>query len=353
MSRMARRSKDVASPTFASGSDWAFTSTDRSLARPLRLLLPDKLYDIHAHLYRVNDMGSPPPGLAAQGPPVVTRSVWRASLSRIVGRGRLAGGLFFPYPTTTGNIAGSNAFLVGQIKNGLDRGLILVTPQSSPKDIEAWLECPQVVGFKPYHFFAPGTQTFDAPLEAYAPEWIWRMAHDRRLVITIHLVRARALSDPVNRRSIRRLCAKYPGVRLILAHAARGFHAPNTLNGLDAIEGLDNVWFDTSAICEPETFMAILKRFGPQRLLWGSDFPVSQQRGRCVTVGDAFSWICPPRTDVDSAAPPCHPTLVGIESLRALLTGAQLLELTRQNLRDIFFGNAARLLGLPRSSGRG
>jgi glutamate-1-semialdehyde 2,1-aminomutase len=99
--------------------------------------------------------------------------------------------------------------------------------------------------------------------------------------------------------------------------------------------------------------MAILKTFGPGRLLWGSDFPVSHQRGKCVTVGDAFSWICPERIDLDPAAPPCHATLVGLESFRALITAGRLLDLTPEDLDRIFFRNAVELLGMEAAEDRG
>lgn len=56
---------------------------------------------------------------------------------------------------------------------------------------------------------------------------------------------------------------------------------------------LDNVVIDTSAICETESFRAALKAFGPRRILWGSDFAVSELRGRCVTTGDYFYWLHP------------------------------------------------------------
>ncbi len=78
-------------------------------------------------------------------------------------------------------------------------------------------------------------------------------------------------------------CRKYPNARLILAHAARGFHAPNTVQGLAALCGLNNVWFDTAGVCEPESFVAILNAFGPRRLMRDTDVPAHVARqGRHV-----------------------------------------------------------------------
>lgn len=331
----------------AASGNWTFTEVDAAIADRVQPLLPEAVFDVHAHLYRVADLGEPCPDLARQGPEVISVGVWRSALASLVGASRVAGGLFIPYPTKAGDVDAGNAFVVSQIDQAEGcRGLVVVTPGSLPEAMEDCLRHPRIVGFKPYHLYAPVSQTFDAAIEDYLPAWAWELADARHAVIMLHLVRAGALSDPDNQRTIISMCGKYPGARLILAHAGRGFHAPNTIAALPALRGLGNVWFDASAICEPDALMAIIKTLGAGRLLWGSDFPVSQQRGKCVTVGDAFSWICPRRIDVDPGAPECRPTLVGLESLRALLLAADLLDLTRPELENIFMRNAGALVGL-------
>ena len=324
---------------------WAFTETDAAIAEQVKDFLPSRLFDIHAHLYRNRDLGTPIPDLTAQGPGTADLSVWKAHLGQVTEEKRLGGGLFFPYPTKTGDVDSGNDYLLEQVSQGeLVRGLVIVAPASPREKMAQYLANPRIAGFKPYHTYAAIPQTFDAAVEDYVPEWIWKLADDHGSIIMLHIVRTAALSDPGNQESILRLCTRYPNVKLVLAHAGRGFHGPNTINALPRFTGLANVYFDCAAVCEPDALMAILKTFGPGRLLWGSDFPVSQQRGKCVTVGDAFSWICPRRIDVYPSAPVCHPTLVGLESLRALKLAAYLMDLTQQDLEDIFFNNALRLL---------
>jgi glutamate-1-semialdehyde 2,1-aminomutase len=177
------------------------------------------------------------------------------------------------------------------------------------------------------------------------------MAHEHGLAIMLHIVRDDALADPDNLRELRQCCLKYPNAHLILAHAARGFHAPNTLNGIAGLRGLENVWFDTSGICEPAAFEAILHEFGPRRLLWGTDHPVSEIRGRCVTVGEGFAWLDSDSVRWDKLAPDVQPTLVGLESLRALQMALDTLCLNDADRRDIYADNARRLLGLKIESG--
>jgi glutamate-1-semialdehyde 2,1-aminomutase len=329
---------------------FANSQYDDALAGCLAGLLPEAAFDAHAHVYRVADTGPQPSPFLSEGPPVAGVDLWRDSVGRHLGGDRLQGGLLMPFPTRDGDVDAGNAFLLAE----LDRdthcvGSVLVTPGMSPEAIAPCLAHPRVVGFKPYHCFAAAEPTFDAPLSAFLPEWAWELAHDRGLCITVHLVRNGALADPDNQAEIVSMCRRYPGANMILAHAARGFHAPNTVSAVPALRGLENVWFDTSAICESAPIIAILKDFGPRRLMWGSDFPVSHQRGRAVTMGDGFAWIDPGH--VEGASPACHPAAVGLEALRALREAADLFGLNEADLRDVFHDNAMRLLGTAKEPG--
>src|SRR5438034_1361609 len=118
----------------------------------------------------------------------------------------------------------------------------------------------EVEPFLPDRVFDAHAHLFRA--ENYAPAV--RPAHQEGnperlgLSITLHMVRDRALADPLNQATIRRYCERYPNMRLILAHAARGFNPWHTIEGIDSLRGLENVWFDTSAVTEAGAFEAIV-----------------------------------------------------------------------------------------------
>ena len=77
--------------------------------------------------------------------------------------------------------------------------------------------------------------------------------------------------------------------------------------------------------------------------MFGTDFPVSASRGRCVSVGDGFVWLTPDNFDW-SASPYGQPTLVGIESLLALRQAVRLAGLGDADVEAIFRDNAIALL---------
>jgi glutamate-1-semialdehyde 2,1-aminomutase len=142
------------------------------------------------------------------------------------------------------------------------------------------------------------------------------------------------------------MAQKYPRATLILAHAARGFAAWTTVESVAELAGLENVWFDLSAICESPPMLAILKYCGVKRVLWGSDFPISMARGKAISLGDGFYWIYKQDLARFQAATPIRATLVGIENLLAVQEACMLLDLDKPAIEDIFYNNAMRLFRL-------
>jgi glutamate-1-semialdehyde 2,1-aminomutase len=90
----------------------------------------------------------------------------------------------------------------------------------------------------------------------------------------------------------------------------------------------------------------ILTEVGSRRLMFGSDFPISQQRGRCVTIGNGFAWITTDQVSWNPAAFMGDPVFVGLEQLRALLNAADIVSLNAEDLEDIFCKNALRMFGI-------
>ena len=197
----------------------------------------------------------------------------------------------------------------------------------------------------------PGTAghavTWDADIPAYLPEAHVKVAHEEHLCITLHMVKARAVADPSNQHWIRHYCETYPDMQLILAHAARGFNPYHTIEGLAKLTGLPNLWCDMAAVADVGACEAIIETLGHDRLLYGTDFPISHLRGRCVAIGDGFVWLYDDTLDWKKVSfQPLEPVFVGLESLRVLKQAAWHCRLGDSQVEDLFCNNARRLLGL-------
>lgn len=326
-----------------------FQMPEQSLAffeRHLAKFVPPDAFDAHAHLFDLRHLLTPEMGLAEVAQPQIGFERMQSSMRRWMGERLITAGLYFPFPLKTLDRAAANSFLAEELAaQPNSRGLMMIAPADDPDEVEQEVRARRWAGFKVYHVFAARPDTFHAPPAEYLPDWAWEIADRHGLWITLHMVLPHALSDPQNSDYIREQCLRFPNTRLVLAHAARGFNASHTADAIGTVRGLDNVFFDTSAICEPTAFEAILRATGTTRLMYGSDFPISDFCGKAVSVGDGFMWLYQHNVDWDSWQ---HGRLwpVGIESLLALQQAARTLGLADRDLERIFSTNARALLSL-------
>ena len=323
------------------------TPRDQQIAaQRLSGFLPDEVYDIHAHPYNAQHFAPGTWAFLAEHPVLGCRE-HRTALQRYMPVKTLHG-LYFGMPHKTADRPALNSWLADEVKahgTPLSRGLMLVSAADDPAMVAAALRSGRFCGIKVYHCYANRPDTMNADVAEYAPEWMWEILHEVRGVLLLHIVRDGAIEDPSNQQEVRRLCRAYPNMRLILAHIARSFNYRNARRGLHTMADLDNVVVDTSVVCESEAFRAALKVFGPRRVLWGSDFAVSEVRGRCVSTGDLFFWLHPELLQTNYTSPTNNDmTLVGIESLMCLREACEDTGLTQGDLNDIFCANAKRLL---------
>lgn len=330
-------------------NSWKHNEYDKNALRDLADFLPSKVFDAHVHIYRTKDLNQKLDDLLMEKSEVSIGD-WIEFTQDTFGDVPL-GGLFMPFPSASGDIEASNNYLTAQLNDynheetNTYKGSILIAPGMSIDHVYECLECPHIVGFKPYHVYSTQKPTFQSNIDGFIPEWAYKIADEKGLAITLHMVKDGALADEDNYRHIVEKCTKYPNMKLILAHAARGFHGPNTVKGIKQLKGLQNVYFDLAAICEAAPIEAILREFGPTKIFWGTDLPVSIMRGKYLTLGDSFLSDFDGVIKKDSKIK-INLLQVMIESLRAFKEAAHYYCLNKDDLEDIFYNNAAKLFGI-------
>jgi glutamate-1-semialdehyde 2,1-aminomutase len=328
------------------GVTWEVREYDQEFfAKELNSFVPEKMFDAHAHLYKLSHWGRPTS--VDQGPSEVTLEEFRRQMEWLT-PGRETAGLFFGVGFHEG-FGASNQFVSEQVSKDSDcRGELLVPPSMDPEEMRQEVKRLGFSGIKVYHTFITSKPSWHADVCEVLIEEHVRIAHEEGWVITLHMVKDRAMADPSNQERIQYYCRKYPNMKLILAHAARGFNPFHTIEGIHVLKGLRNVWCDVSAVTESGGFEAVMENLGYDRLLWGSDYPVSHQRGRCVAIGDQFLWLYEDTVNWETIASytRIQPLFVGHESLRALKLTAQRLRLTDAQIEDIFYHNARNMLGM-------
>ncbi len=121
--------------------------------------------------------------------------------------------------------------------------------------------------------------------------------------------------------------------------------------------------FDFSANCNDRVFEQALRAVGPKRFLFGSDLPILRMRTRRICENGIYVNLVPrglygdvsgDRNMREVEGPEARKlTFFMYEELLALRRAAERVGLSPADLRDVFYGNAARLLeaagfrGLP------
>lgn len=305
--------------------------------------VPDNVFDAHVHLFDEHFTTYYARNKTADALECFDWERYRNDMAGIL-PGRTIHANIISYPdkhmaTNVVNRDASDAFTVAQLeKDPLGVGEIMVLPTDTTEELEKRLIHPRIKGFKCYHLLAKQDgPTFQCQTEEFLPESAWEVAHARGLVITLHMVRDAALSDPDNLNYIKTMAKRYPNATLILAHAARSFASWTGLEAVEYVAHLDNVWFDFSAVCESPAMFQILKKAGHSRCMWGTDYPISQWRGKCLSLGSGFQWLYEKELEAIKAPGAWH---IATETLMALRQAAIMAELTSAQVEDVFYNNA-------------
>ncbi len=173
------------------------------------------------------------------------------------------------------------------------------------------------------------------------------LAHERRLIVLLHVPRSGRLADPVIGDGVRRLALEYPNAQIVLAHCGRCYLPAEMKAAIGRIKNLPNVWLDASMVMDPIVFQLVFRELGPNRLLYATDFPVAAMKGRRVRVRD--HWV-----DVTLSGYPESAWRVQSDGIRAVFMAweivlairwaAELCGLSDSQHQAIYLANGLRLL---------
>jgi glutamate-1-semialdehyde 2,1-aminomutase len=312
--------------------------------REIESFLPDRIYDAHTHLWCHDCVDWTVPGAA--------RDVGLAEYNRLMEdlhSQRPTNAMFIPFTTSMepASRQTANAWVAEHVAvDEANRGIFFIHPEDDPEWVRQEVRRLGLSGLKCYHTMSGVEPTWEADIESFLPEPLVAVADEEGWVITLHMVKSRAVADAANIACIRRYCETYPNMRLILAHSARGFQPSHNLEGLPQLTGLDNLYFDTSANCEPIAHQAIIRIIGHDKLMYGTDLPVSHFRGRSLSAADSFIWLYEETPVWGEKHMKVDPVVVGLEHIRSLKWACWSERLSDNQVEDIFYHNAVRMLGV-------
>ena len=317
--------------------DYVYNKYDIEAAKIIDDFLPDKMFDVHMHITLNPDKYNS----------CMTFDDYYRDMKIYTGNRLLrCNGILNPEVELLDNnlMDTYNKFCASELdKYPQNVGEVIVLPTDTYEDIEKRIIHPNILGLKCYHVFANRPDTFNACIGEYLPETAWQIANDKKLVITLHMVKNEALAHPDNLNYIKTMSKKYPDAVLILAHAARSFASWTAFGTIDELVDCENVWYDFSAICESPSIQYIIKKIGTKRCMWGTDYPISMFAGKAISLADRFYWISDKDLMSFASKTEFHSWHIATEEFMALRQATILADLRRSDIEDIFYNNADKL----------
>jgi predicted TIM-barrel fold metal-dependent hydrolase len=327
--------------------------------RSLRDFLPEKLIDIHSHVWLArNEHRAPGPSRVVSWPD-------RVAPENPIEDHLQCYRLLFPGKTVTPCIfAGlidevseeaSNAYVRESARaHGLP-ALLFSLPQWPGEEVERRVLEGGFQGIKGYLNLAPAylprqeIRVFD-----FLPPHQLEVMDRHGWMVMLHVPRDARLRDPVNLAQVLEIEERFPRLQLVLAHVGRAYCEQDVGDAFQVLKDTRRLVFDFSANCNEHVFEQALRAVGPKRFLFGSDLPILRMRTRRICENGVYVNLVPrglygdlrgDRNMREIDGPEAERlTFFMYEELLALRRAAEKLGLSAADLQDIFYGNAARLL---------
>ncbi len=319
----------------------------------IRPWLPPRMVDIHCHLSLKENCGpiSPERMKEMWAIEVGAHQTWEELQE--TGRRLLPGieiqFLAFGAPFREMDISAENRYVleVTHRAKGNVRGLYVVRPDETPQAVEKALE-DGFLGLKPYPDLAESKDGKEPGVFEMIPRPLLRVLDGRGGILMLHLPRKGRLADEDNIREVCELVEEFPNVRTVVAHVGRAYCLPNAEKGLPHYPQSPNLFFDISANVNADVFALALEVVGTQRLLYGSDLPITRIRLKRECVGDDYinytdgdySWNTRRKSPEEEA----QYTYFLYQELLALIEAARRRAFSPADLEPVLFSNGRRLL---------
>lgn len=330
------------------------TAYDRQVYETeLRNFLPDKMIDIHTHIWKntFRPQGQPNGGstwidmVADEQTAENLLESYREMFPRQIVTPLVFGGC-------SHDVEQCNAYVKESAQKYGFPTLFRTEYSMSPDYLEEEVEKNGFLGLKPYLTNCPPyIPVKEIRIFDYLPYEHLEVANKNGWIVMLHIPRSLRLRDPVNVAQLMEIEKRYPNVRLIVAHVGRAYSKEDIGDAFEVLRHTRRMLFDfTANVCD-DAIKACLEAVGPKRLLFGSDMPISSMRMYRVVENGIYYNVVPRGLYGDVSGDPHmretderDVTTMMYEELRALKRCAAELKLSDGDIEDILYQNAENLL---------
>ncbi len=328
-----------------------YRDSDRQIwEQELDEFVPQCMFDAHFHLYNDEHMDN---SNRPHGSDKLFADVyWSDALewSNILFPGREPHYLCLCMPLPGIDVDTHNYWVADQAKaDPKSRVNMLVTPDSRVDKIEHDMQTvANFVGFKVYRWFTVTDNIHRCRIQDFFTHEQMELANDLGCWVTMHLSQYDGCADKDNLKDLEEYTGKrYPKIKWILAHCARSFTYWPIRQAADRLRAMPNIWYDLSAVTDVRPFITLFQKENTKRLMYGSDgVCANSHHGNYPALGRAWSGMDADKMEFKYPHCDGRPIVSIYEQILSMKHAAEVAELSRDDIEDIFWRNAYREFGI-------
>lgn len=326
----------------------------------LRDFLPERIIDVHTHVWRAADYPSGaalgdartvswPSKVADDNPIEDLLATYRELLP-----GKQVTPLVFP-SLPENNLEVINTYAAEVSRQANVPALIFSDPAWSAEEFERRVIAGGFLGAKSYLTMAPSyLPTKEIRIYDYFPPHQLEVMNRRRWLMMLHIPRDQRLKDPVNLGQMLEIERNYPTLQCIIAHVGRAYCNHDVGNAFEVLAETRRMCFDFSANTNDWVFARLLETVGAQRVLFGTDLPILRMRMRRTVEDDHYVNLVPKGRYGDVSGDKNMGEVEGAEAeqltfflyeeLLAFRRAAEEVGLSTTDIADVFYNNASKMI---------
>ena len=339
-----------------------FTPYDqRFFHEHLQSFLPDKFIDCHNHIWLDRFVtGNLSKSRSCAWPEMVDRDHSIEDLlltNQKLFPGKQVIPVLYSYVNVAVDTVRSNNYVQSCSQKYRLPALYLSRPGEPAEEIEKNVTEGGFCGLKVYLEFAPSYIPADEiRIYDFLPHEQLVLADKHGWVVQLHIPRPGRLADPLNYVQLLEIEQKYPGLQLLVAHLGRAYADEDVGNALEYLKHTEKTVWDFTANTNAYVMEQVLQYFGPDRFIYGSDFPIFRMKARRTVENGFYINEIPAGSLGDVSGDPHMREITGpeaekitffiYEEIASCKRAADKLGLGHADIHKIFYENSARIFGL-------
>ena len=330
---------------------FSVTGFDREYYREhLENRLPKKILDAHTHMNLPEHLATVP-----QSRMDSDWALQSGSQMSLEDASRFTKALFpdvdytftaFPLPIKEADTGSNNEYIESLIKsNRISFGLFTTRPETKAEVIEEALTKGGFAGIKPYPDYVSAYKGSEVSIPSFLPPEHCAVAEKLNKCVILHLPRAGRFSDENNIKELREIIAKFPRLKIVLAHFGRCFNLCYFEKAVKMLgEEIHHFWFDTAAVMNPQVHKLTMQILRPDRIFFGLDMPVLLFHGSRRWTETTYYNVCreelPWNKHIEGKEAEANYTFFIFEQINNILNVMEELGKGEDYKNNFFYGNA-------------